>query len=148
MKFVLVGVLAILVFSSSSSLADDVRKIAGVVITDKQEVVSGASVTAYYSSGQRTAATDDDGHFQVQVPNEEIKLSVTGKFVSANETVLPLHQVTENLVIPIRYRIPTAHESLLTTATALDPRLNGETSGGSQASAVSDPEGTIPCGGG
>jgi outer membrane receptor protein involved in Fe transport len=115
--------LVILVSSSSFSMAEEVRKIAGVVVTDQPEVVSGVSVTARYSSGERTVVTDGVGRFQIQVPCEEIKLSVTGQFVSANETLLPLQQATENLVIPIRYRIPRAHEQLLITATALEPSI-------------------------
>ena len=127
MTFALIRVpvcaLAILVSSSLFSRAEEVRHIAGVVVTDQQEAVRGVSVTARYSSGERTVVTDDVGHFRIQVPCEEIRLSVTGQFISANETLLPLRQATENLVIPIRYRIPRAQEQLLITATALDPGI-------------------------
>ena len=122
MRF-LICAFVILVFCSWSS-AEEGRKVAGMVVTDKQEAVRTVSVTARYPSGERSTVTDDDGHFELQVPAEDIKLSVTGKFISPNERVLSLQDTTGSLVIAISYRIPPAHESLVITATALDPTID------------------------
>src|SRR3984893_6750990 len=122
MRF-LICAFVILVFCSWSS-AEEGRKVAGMVVTDKQEAVRTVSVTARYPSGERSTVTDDDGHFELQVPAEDIKLSVTGKFISPNERVLSLQDTTGSLVIAISYRIPPARESLVITATALDPTID------------------------
>ena len=109
---------------ASLARAEAGREIAGIVVTDKQEAVRGASVTARYLSGERTAVTDNEGHFRMEVPREDITLSVTGKFISANERVVTRRGPAGNLVIPITYRIPPTHESLVITATGFDPAID------------------------
>lgn len=104
--------------------ADDGRKISGVVVTDKQATVKGVQLIARYVSGEQRAVTDDEGQFEIRVPLEEITLSATDKFILDNKLVLGLKDPSDGLVVMIRYRIPPAHESIVITASALDPPID------------------------
>ncbi len=120
------GSLALLVVAALSlpAWADAARRLSGTVVTERQEVVPGVSVTARYASGERTVTTDDFGRFALEVPVQRVTLSVTGRFIAPNERVLSLGEPAANLAIVIRYRIPPAHESLVVSGSTLDPMID------------------------
>jgi outer membrane receptor protein involved in Fe transport len=95
-----------------------------VVVTEKREVVPGVSVTAHYGAGERTVTTDDFGRFSLEVPVQQVTLSVAGPFIAASERVLSPGEPTDSLTLIIKYRIPPAHQSLVVSAGTLDPALD------------------------
>jgi outer membrane receptor protein involved in Fe transport len=104
--------------------ADNGRKVSGIVVTDKQAVVKGALVVARYPSGEQSTTTDGEGRFGLRVPSEEITLSVTGKFIRDNKRILGLEEPSEGLMVSISYLIPPVHESIVITASTLDPTID------------------------
>jgi outer membrane receptor protein involved in Fe transport len=104
--------------------AEPPRRVGGTVATERQEVVTGASVTARYSRGERTVTTDDAGRFSLEVPAEAVTLSVSGRFIAPNTRILSLGEASDNLLLIVRYNIPPAHESLAVSANTLDPTID------------------------
>jgi hypothetical protein len=102
----------------------DLRLVSGTVVTAKNEVVPSVTVTAEYSSGKTEVATDASGHFHLRVPRTSLRLRVSGKYVVSQETILAADQPSRNLQLQISYIIPSLHESLVISATALDPTID------------------------
>lgn len=100
------------------------RTLSGVIVTQKNEAVEAVSVTALFSSGEQTTTSDRDGNFRLTVPNEPLKLKIEGKYVAAQERAIGPADPAENLRIQIEFVIPPVHESLVITASPLDPSID------------------------
>lgn len=100
------------------------RTISGVVITEKNESVVGASVIVRSSSGEQKTVTDSEGRFQVTVHNESMTLRIEGKNLEATERTINSNDPSENLQVIIKYIIPPVHESVVIQAEALDPTID------------------------
>ena len=101
------------------------RLVSGTVVTgNDHEVVPDVTVTAEYPSGKSEATTDAKGSFRLRVPQETVKLKVTGKYVALQETIVTASGISENLQIQVSYAIPPVHEHLVISATALDPTID------------------------
>lgn len=98
--------------------------VAGVVVTPKQEVVQGATVTLEVDAATLAATTDEEGRFRFSVPAQPSQLTVTGKYLSQIQKVLTTADQLDALSITVTYRIPPAHESLVISASALDPTID------------------------
>ena len=124
LKVWLAAVICLCVIPTLESRAQNSRTLSGVVITENSEVVSGATVVATFASGKRETRTDSSGAFRLSVPEEPASLIVTGKYVtSAEHTVLP-SDPPQGLQLKVRYTIPALHESLLISASALNPTID------------------------
>jgi outer membrane receptor protein involved in Fe transport len=100
------------------------RSISGVVITDKNELVAGATVVAEYGSGRREMVTDANGAFRLLVPSEAVTLNVVGKYLVFEAKRLNASEPSENLGLQVSYTIPPVHESLVISASALNPTID------------------------
>jgi hypothetical protein len=119
--------LALLAFtgdSESQTSTDSLRIVSGAVMTERNEVVPGITVVAESASGTAQVVTDASGNFQLRVPPGIVKLKVTGKYVIAQEKTLSASEISEGLVVLIRYTIPLVHEDLVISATALNPTID------------------------
>ena len=114
----------LVVLSSSIGFADGPCTLSGLVVDDRQAAVTNAVVNAHYDTGEQSIVTDDQGRFRLQVPAGAIKLSVEGKFISANERTVYATDPPGEIVLTISYKIPLAHENLVITATSLDPTID------------------------
>ena len=100
------------------------RVLSGVVVTQKNESVKGISLTVDSATGQQKTTSDADGNFRVEIPNEPLTLKVAGKYIAPREMQIGLGGKTENLKIVIEFVIPPIHESLVITATVLEPSID------------------------
>jgi hypothetical protein len=100
-----------------------VKIVSGTVITDHSELVPGVTVEAAWGYGSSEVTTDSRGTFQLTAPDAPLTLSARGKYL----TFEPLHFAKgdnlEGLELHISYRIAPVHESLVISATALDPTI-------------------------
>jgi len=104
------------------------RTISGVVLTEKNEVVPGALVTAEVTSirtpSRQEVLTDGQGRFSLLVPAGTLKLNVSGNYIAPFEKVLAANDASENLELYIHYAITARNESIVITASALDPTID------------------------
>ena len=109
---------------SGAAQARSTRKLAGVIITSRNETVEGVSITAATLSGESKTVSGADGSFELNVPNEPVKLKIEGKYVALQEKEIPPGDSLWNLEIVVDFRVPPIHESLVITAQALDPEID------------------------
>ncbi len=100
------------------------RTVSGVVLTDKNEVVAGATVVAEYASGRQEITTDSSGSFRFTAPREPLTLNVNSKYVVAEPRHIAASEASEGLQLQVNYTIPLVHESLVISATALNPTID------------------------
>jgi len=122
----LVGMLLFVSYAKSQSKleASPLRPVSGVVMTERNEIVPGVTVIAESASGTVQAVSDASGNFHLRVPPGALKLKVTGKYVIAQEKALSASEISEGLLLLIRYTIPLVHEDLVISATALNPTID------------------------
>ena len=110
--------------SKTATPGAETRTVSGVVLTEKNEVVPGATVTVETLSGNRQVTTDGQGGFSLAVPAGTIVVRVSGKYIASNELALAANRATNNLQLYIHYAIAPLHESMVITASALDPTID------------------------
>lgn len=108
----------------SYSLPTASRTVSGTVLTDKGEVVPGAMVSVEWASGNAKALTDVEGHFHLTASQQSLTLGITGKYLIFDERELALNDASENLELRVRYSLPLVNESLVISATALNPTID------------------------
>jgi len=86
-------------------------------------VLAGATVIASLGSENIDTQTDAQGRFSLQAPAGRATLHVKGEYIAHQELVLESADSRENVVLNIHYSIAPLHESLVITATALDPTI-------------------------
>src|SRR6266852_3769156 len=109
--------------SDSQAALVSLRIVSGVVMTERNEVVPGVTVVAESTSGTAQAVTDASGNFHLRAPQGALKLKVSGKYVIAQEKVLSASETSQGLVLLIRYTIPLVHQSMVITASAMEPQV-------------------------
>ena len=108
---------------TARSQTTPLRSISGVVVTEKNEPVAGATVVAEYSSGRKEIVTDSNGAFRLVVPSEAVTLTVVGKYLIFEDKHLDTSESAANLRLQVSYSIPPVHESMVISASALNPQL-------------------------
>lgn len=97
--------------------------LSGVIITARNEVVSGATVTVRAASGEQQTVSGPDGRFRLSIPNEPLTLTIEGKYIKPQQRRLNPGEPTENLKFEIEYIVPPIHDSIVIEASALDPGI-------------------------
>jgi outer membrane receptor protein involved in Fe transport len=110
---------AVPVFGQSS-----VRLASGSVVDEKSDAVAGATVTARWLDGSRSATTDDHGKFSLSIGTTQVTLTVTGRYIGTNQTTLATGAPADELQLRIRYEIPKEIETLVITAEATEPAID------------------------
>jgi len=100
------------------------HSLSGVVVNDRSEAVASATVTAQWLTGRRSVVTDPRGAFSLSVPAIPVRLTVTGRFIAANQTALADDAHALNLELKIHYEIPATAETLVITASVVDPAID------------------------
>ena len=101
----------------------ETRLVSGIVTTANEERVPGATVSVTYGSRRSETTTNEDGSFRLTVPVGSMKLSVRGAFLAPVGIALADGAVSQDLVVKVAYTIPPVHESLVITATSLNPAI-------------------------
>jgi Amidohydrolase family/Carboxypeptidase regulatory-like domain len=97
--------------------------VSGTVLDDNGQVVTGATVVVMSGGGSAQAKTDGQGRFSIQSPGR-LGLQVTGSYIVSEELVLEPSSPRVNLELHIHYKIPPVHETLVITASALNPAID------------------------
>src|SRR5215510_5980841 len=100
------------------------RTLSGTVMTGRNEVVAGATITVRSSAGELTATSDSEGNFKLAVPAEALIVKITGKNLVALERKIDASEQSEHLSFEVRYSIPPVHDSVVIADTALDPTID------------------------
>src|SRR5215470_13681047 len=100
------------------------RVLSGTVVTGRNEAVAGATITVRASAGELTTTSDSEGNFKLAVPAEALIVKVTGKNLVALERKIDAGELTGRLRFEISYSIPPVHDSLVISASQLDPVID------------------------
>lgn len=116
---------AIIVFLAAVAgvSAQSARKFSGVVMTQRFEVVPGASVEAKTSTGKVTVVTDAEGRFSFDLPNEPFSLSVSGKNISTETRMFAPDEDWSDVQLKIVYVVPPVSESVTIQDQTLAPDI-------------------------
>jgi hypothetical protein len=97
--------------------------ISGVVVDHNGAVLRGMTIIGHTEHDQRQTSTDESGRFALEVPEVIVSLNVEGQYIEALEKILSSEDQTDNLRIEVEYRIPAIHQSVVITASALQPQV-------------------------
>lgn len=97
------------------------RTLSGVIVTAQQELVPGATVLISTASGELSTTSDGEGHFQLDVPDEQFTIKIFGKNLALVSRTIKTGEPTENLRIQVEYLVPPIHESVVIVSDALEP---------------------------
>src|SRR5215475_8573967 len=112
------------VCSQMTAHAQSQRILSGTITTGRNEVIAGASIIVRSSAGELTATSDNEGNFKLNVPAEALVVKITGKNIITLERDIDVRELTEQLRFEVRYSIPPVHDSLVITASHLDPMID------------------------
>lgn len=110
--------------SFSQSVTPAERSLSGAVTTEKNAAVPDVTVIAKYSAGKKETKTDSAGAFHINVPDGPVQLTVVGNYLQSGETNIGASDPGENLQLRVKYAIPPVQESLVISATALNPTID------------------------
>jgi TonB-dependent Receptor Plug Domain len=122
--WVLLGIFVVsfqIAFASATQAQD--RRISSTLVDDKGLVLTGIAVIASGGGGEWRTTSDAEGKFKLEVPNEDLSVRVEGPFIKPQRYTLPVGNSSENLRFQVEYRIPPIHQSLIITASALEPQV-------------------------
>jgi hypothetical protein len=100
------------------------RAVTGIVLTERNEAVPGAIVAANWSFGSTEATTDSNGNFRLSAPREALTVDVHGKYLESRPVRLLANDSAEGLELRVAFSIAPVHETLVITATALNPTID------------------------
>ncbi len=114
----------ILILGCAQVQAQTSRRQSGTIVTGKNEVVAGAFVIVRAGSEEMRTISDSEGNFKLEAPEGALVLQVNGRNIVAVEIKIGAGGPAENLRIVIEYTVPQIHESLVITASQLDPAID------------------------
>ncbi len=124
---VFVGVTLLLVcFATSSAQTSSrgVRVISGVIVSQQNELVPGASVVARFASGETRTQTDGEGTFRLDAPDgEALTLEVSGENIAPLVRQIAVGAQATSLRLVIDYVVPPIHESVVIVDSSLVPGI-------------------------
>jgi outer membrane receptor protein involved in Fe transport len=104
--------------------AQEKRTLSGIVVNHNNEAAAGVSVMVSSAAGEWKTVTDEYGSFSVLVPREAFSVKIEGKYVVAQPRDFTASEATENIRFDIRFVVPPVHESVVITASQLDPTID------------------------
>jgi outer membrane receptor protein involved in Fe transport len=122
--FTLILAIPLLISSQSAALAQAQRTLSGVITTGGNEAIVGATITVRSSAGELNATSDGEGNFKLTVPAEALIVKITGKNIVTLERKIDARELTERLRFEVSYIIPAIHDSLVISASQLDPVID------------------------
>jgi outer membrane receptor protein involved in Fe transport len=118
------SLLIVMAFACVHAEAQTMRRLSGVVITERDETVSGATVIVRSVAGEQRTVSDAEGRFSINVSNERLTLTVTGKNLQAVQQEIGAGDAALNVQLKVRYVVPPVHESVVIQAEPLDPAID------------------------
>lgn len=124
MKRYLPLILISLCCAQALAQSGNTRTLTGTLVTSRNEAVAGAIITTRSSASEQTVKSDAEGNFTLTVPREAVTLVISGKnLVTVEKTIAP-DAPSGNLRIEVEYVIPKIHDSLIISASQLDPAID------------------------
>lgn len=114
--FLLIALVALTLSANAQS------RVTGVVQTAEGEAVPNATVIARTATTTSQTTTNSDGTFLLTTPNASITLTVAGKYLVSQPR--SLSGPAQNIQLTVTYSIPAVHESLVISATAVNPTID------------------------
>src|ERR1044071_7502271 len=108
-----ISLLIVMILVCAQAGAQTTRRLSGTVITERDEVVTGATVIARYGSGEQRAISDAAGRFSLAVPNVPLTLTVEGKNLQGAQQEVAAGDAAVSVQIKVRYVVPPVHESVV-----------------------------------
>src|SRR5213594_1984642 len=108
---------------ASAEQSPQSRMIFGVIVGPKSEVLSGVTVVVRGGVNEPRTMTDERGQFSIISPAQEVTLHVEGQYIKPQDRIVSAGEASANLRIEIEYLIPPIHQSLVITASALEPQV-------------------------
>ena len=96
------------------------NQITGIVLDDRGQLVPNAEIT----TGQSKTKTDAEGRFTLPNQSGVFTIRVTGNYITSEQKTLSATDPRQNIEIHIHYTIGKQHDSIVITATALDPSID------------------------
>ena len=90
---------------------------------DIGQVLPGMVVIVSGVNGESRTTTNGTGQFTLETPNQDVSLRIEGPYIKPLVQSLTIASASENLRIQVEYRIPPIHQSLVITASALEPQV-------------------------
>lgn len=104
--------------------AQEKRTLSGVVVNINNEAAANVTVIVASSTGDLKTVTDESGSFSLLVPKETFIVRVEGKYVTAQPRIFTASDATENIRFEVRFVVPPMHESVVISASQLDPAID------------------------
>jgi hypothetical protein len=98
--------------------------ITGTVLDEKGQVIADAEVVANFDADSAKTRSDARGRFSLRAPAGPVTLQVAGHYLVPAQWVLNPGDRREGLELRLTYRIPALRDSIVITATALDPTMD------------------------
>ena len=108
---------------ASATQSSPSRMISGVIVGPKSEVLSGITITVRGGINEVRTMTDERGQFSIIAPTQDVTLHIEGQYVKPQDRVVSAGETATNLRIEIEYLIPPIHQSLVITASGLEPQV-------------------------
>src|SRR5262245_54171167 len=99
------------------------RNLSGGVVTAEGQAVAGATVLIHHPGGDSSTTTNQQGSLTLQVPAGDLELEVSGKYLHSEKRSLRAGDVSQGLRIQVTYSIPPRHETMVITASTLEPSI-------------------------
>jgi len=99
------------------------RRVSGVIVDHKDQVLTGLAVKAQTTDDELQTTTDAAGQFNLNVPMGDVSLRIEGLYIRPLQQSLPRGALSENLRIEVDYQIPPIHQSIVITASGLEPQV-------------------------
>ncbi len=96
--------------------------VSGVVVDQKDAVLSGITVIGRNETIERRTVTDETGRFSLEIPGDSLVLNIEGPFIEPLKQLLPAGS-SENVRIQVEYRIPPVHQDIVITASPVEPQV-------------------------
>ena len=117
------GILILLIAAKGIAAQElpDTRLISGVVVTQKDEALSGISVIARGRGFERITVTGENGEFRMKTPRSDVTLLAQGPYIRPQETTISAESSSTSVRLQVEFFIPPIHQSIVITAPALQP---------------------------
>ncbi len=105
------------------AVAQTSRNFSGTLVTPQFELVPGVRIEIQSSRGKLIAVSDEQGHFSIDVPDENFSVEFSGKNLSPVSRTFSVGDTISALQIRITYIIAPFNESVTIRADPLPPEI-------------------------
>ncbi len=122
-------ILCLLILSTTFTIppnlyAQEKRTLSGIVINTENESVAAVTLIVTAASGELRTVTDEQGRFSLLAPRSAFSIKLEGKYVVTQTKEIGENEPTEGITLQVKFVVPPVHDSIVITATQLDPAID------------------------